>query len=487
MLATSALSKSLGMIQVVALGFLLTDKDYGLYGMALGVFGITQALREGGMRAILIRHSKRFDELVSPGFWLGMSLNLVAIAIILGAGKGVAVANEEPALMPVIAVLAATLLISPIEVVSNSKLSIDLRFKRLAAVSLWSNMLRIVVVIAAAAAGLGALSFAVAIMAGLLFRAILLTRYAAVTPWAGSVNFAIWPWLLRQAAWLMVGAAALGLQRQGDYLAASFFLSTAVLGLYVFAFQLVEQFDSMIAANVQNVLLPALSKLIDEKDRLAAAYERAVSLLVFVTAPATLCLALVADPLVRLVWADRWVEAIPVLQVLSVFFFGKVLFSVPYALLQGTGRFRFWACCCAIIGVSAASAAGLGAWQFGTAQAVAICVGCTLLLSGAVAVQLAHPAPTGRRVWLAWRILSPWLASVLIAGALFIAGQEIAWADGRGARALEVVVLTLCFGAAFGAFSLVAFRSQVAEVIRMSPGRFRPVLSRIVARVGISV
>ena len=99
--------------------------------------------------------------------------------------------------------------------------------------------------------------------------------------------------------------------------------SPAMLGYYNRG----EQFPKFIVTNIngsiQSVMLPALSSYQDDRVRVKNMVRRSIVTSSFIMFPAMVGLAVVAEPLVKIILTDKWLPAVPFLQT----------FCVSYALM----------------------------------------------------------------------------------------------------------------------------------------------------------
>jgi PST family polysaccharide transporter len=86
------------------------------------------------------------------------------------------------------------------------------------------------------------------------------------------------------------------------------------------------------------VLFPALSRVQDDPERFARAAERALNRIATVLYPAALLLLAGADPIVRLVYGEAWVPAIPAVQLFCVTTLLGGTSTVLVHALYGLGR-----------------------------------------------------------------------------------------------------------------------------------------------------
>lgn len=96
-----------------------------------------------------------------------------------------------------------------------------------------------------------------------------------------------------------------------------------------------KQFPELIMNNVNlsisSVLFPALSKLQDDRTKVAVASRLCVQVSTSVIAPLMLGMAAVAEPLIRLLLTDKWIPAVPYLQICCIYY---LMSSIYIAHLQ---------------------------------------------------------------------------------------------------------------------------------------------------------
>jgi PST family polysaccharide transporter len=139
----------------------------------------------------------------------------------------------------------------------------------------------------------------------------------------------------------MLGTGFLGaLVLQSGNLALGFLCTKAVVGQFFFAFNLSTQIWQLLSQNLGSVMLPALAKLQDDRPRQIAALLRASRMLAFIGVPLSLLLAVVAKPVILVVYGVKWLPAVPILQILAISMAVSLPGSLAYTALQSQGRFR---------------------------------------------------------------------------------------------------------------------------------------------------
>lgn len=118
------------------------------------------------------------------------------------------------------------------------------------------------------------------------------------------------------------------------------FNDRAMNGYYYLAFVLSMQIVRMFCENLVQVLIPVLNSMLGNRERLEGATIRTCRALATIVIPLSVCQAVLAGPMIRLVFGIKWSPVIPILQILSL---GPILFALTYALTSlnsAMGRFR---------------------------------------------------------------------------------------------------------------------------------------------------
>jgi lipopolysaccharide exporter len=321
-----ALSKAMTLIMTVALARLLGPEDFGLFALALVVMTMFDFVRDLGVAAALVQRPEPWSRLAPTG----LTLSLVAGAV-MGAGAflvapAAAGVLGEPALAPLIQVLAIGLTISALGVLPSSALRREIDFRR----RLWPEfsgaVVKAGVAIALAVAGTGVWSLVWAQLAA-----------STVT------TCAYWIVARPRVRFGFDGATAVSLLRFGlplsavglmsfavynvDYTAIGRRLGAEELGYYTLAYRLPELAVLAFCVVVGDVLFSTLSRLQDDREQLVARYLGTLRGVVAVTSFIGFMLSALAADVVGLLYGPRFAPAIDELAAISVF---TVLYTVSF-------------------------------------------------------------------------------------------------------------------------------------------------------------
>ncbi|WP_428390044.1 oligosaccharide flippase family protein [Mucisphaera sp.] len=322
----------------IALAWLLMPEDFGLIGLAYTVTAFTGIVRGNTITNVLIARSARFDLWSNPGFWMSVASGLLAACTIVLLSPVAAWAYDSNRLHGLLYVLAGAALFEALLSVPVARLRASLRFKLIAVCQTSIDTFKMVLTVALAALGFGTYSFVIPALAGAILLFVIYWSLARPKiKW--HPEFRRWRWLLSDTLALVGMQFFIVILWQGGYIMLGLFHEAAEVGLYFFAFRLSLQTLMLFSDNLTKVLFASLSTLQDDPARQTKAYLNSVRLIGPLAAGVCILQAVVADPLISLIFDDRWQGAIPILQILSVGMAIRVVAFPTGSFIQSQRRF----------------------------------------------------------------------------------------------------------------------------------------------------
>ena len=286
----------LGVTMVLAR--LLGPEPFGALAIFLVIVGYARILCDMGLTASLIQADTLDDADVPTAFWFN---NAVGTVLALGFYAGAAPIAEwygMPDLLELVHTAAVVVWLISIGLVQRAMLSRDMRFKRMAIIDL----------VAIVAGGASAVVLALLGEEQLALPALYLVRsvVTAAGLWAGSVTSVRgWPtWIRLRGMAQFSGLVALNswlgyFSDNLDRLLLGRAVSATNLAIFDQGMRYTRVPVDSVVAVVGRVAFPALSKMQQQPQKLAAAWERGVGLTFVATLPAALGGR--SDPATRLI------------------------------------------------------------------------------------------------------------------------------------------------------------------------------------------
>lgn len=332
-------------IKVVTLGcqlilaWKLSPTDFGLVALAYSVTAFTAVIQRNGLREILVQRAQRFDEYANSAFWLSLVIGLIVTLLTLAAAPLAAQIYQQPQLIGILSILAIGQMLLALQSVPGAKLQTRMKFRELSLVNLFEGVATGLLTVVFAMTGWGAYSIVLPIPLVQTTSLLIQLRLSGFRPRKG-FSWPIWREMIGSSSLLLGAALLYAFNMQGANIVLGLFRGAAVVGLFFFAYSLCNQVTSLITNNLYSVLLPTLSNLQDDIKRQTQVFLRVAGLVNLVGMFICFLLAAVADPLIRALYGEKWVAAIPSMQVLSIGMTFSISFALSINLSTAQGRFR---------------------------------------------------------------------------------------------------------------------------------------------------
>lgn len=323
-------------VSTVILARLLSQDDFGVAGYATVVISLLDVLSDLGVGASIIYY-KDDPQARDTAFWLGVGISLLLLAFLwIGAPLMGAFFNDVRA-VNVIRVLSFYFPLSALGNIQDHLLRKELSFAKKFIPDLARALSKGIVSIVMALMGFGAWSLIIGQLSGPLLAAITLW---IIYPWRpGFRFFRLWVKRLLGYGTKLVMVGVLGTAIGNiDYLLIGRYLGAEALGVYTLAFRLPDMLVTQLCNLVSQVTYPLYSKLQDDPQALVRGFLKTTQYISLLTLPIGLGIALVASPLVLVVFGQKWVDSIPVLRAISLYSVFQSLFYSAGIIYKAQGK-----------------------------------------------------------------------------------------------------------------------------------------------------
>jgi O-antigen/teichoic acid export membrane protein len=322
---------------------LLGPAEFGLVALADVFLVFMQVFLAEGFAKALIQRQQIDHSHLDTVFWLNLGMSLLLCAITLGSAGWLAQQFDTPALAPILRAFSVLFVITSFSTVQQAVLERAFAFRVMALRSLVAMAVSGGVGVTMALAGAGVWSLVGQRIVYELLAVAVLWRLSDWRPGL-SVNLAA----LKQLWGFGINTFGFNVltffHSRADDLLIGYFLGATALGYYSVAYRVLTILTYLLVNTSQQVALPVFSRLQDDLPRLRQAYCQATQLTSLIALPTFVGVAVLAQPLVLVVFGDQWLPAVPVLQLLAL---AGVTRSVTYfksAVLMAMNKphWRFW-------------------------------------------------------------------------------------------------------------------------------------------------
>lgn len=321
----------------IVLARLLSPDDYGMIGMLAIFLAISQVFIDGGFSSALIQRKECDDTTYSTVFYINVGISILCYGILFVAAPFIASFYGQPILKDIARVSSLSLIIGALSATNTVQLTKRIDFKTQSKINVLSAILSGITGIVMAYSGFGVWALVAQSVSLALFKLIMTVMSVR---WFPSLVFSgtIFKELFSFGSKLVVVSLISSVYTNIRSLIIGKRFSPADLGQYTTANKFATMAGTSLSGVLYNVSFPVLSKVQDDDAVLLDAYKRFLSVSAFAIFPLMMLLAGIAEPLIRFLVTDKWLECVPFLQILCFGWMYDCLTKINLNLLYVKGR-----------------------------------------------------------------------------------------------------------------------------------------------------
>ena len=321
----------------------LSPEDYGLMGMIVIFIALGQMLMQGGFSMALIQKKESDETDFSTAFWFNAGTAVVIYFILFFSAGAIASFFGKPVLVSITRVAALGIILNALSSVHVSLLTKKMDFRRMT----WINL--------SAALISGSTGLIMALRGYEVWALVFQTLAGNLISLAGLWLLSGWRPRLVFSTGSFRSLFSFGykvlLQGLTDVIFTRIYypligklFPVAQLGYYTNAGRFHEIFIRQTANSVTRVIFPAFSTIQDDREKFGSNYTRSFNMLAFLMFLGSMVLIVSSRPFVALALTDKWLPAIPFMQIFFIegFFFPLMMFNqnILYSAGMGSAALR---------------------------------------------------------------------------------------------------------------------------------------------------
>lgn len=312
------LGKLIVLITTAILARLLAKGDFGLVAVAVVAINYLSVLKDLGLGVALIQRKGDVQEAANTVFTINLFLGLALSALVIPLAPFVAAYFHDPQITSVLRWMGISFVINALGSVHTNWLVRDLDYRRKLVPELGGALTKGVISIGMAYMGYGVWSLVFGQIAGAVASVILVW---IILPWRPrfTLDRNVAGSLMKFGASVTLIDILTQITDNIDYVIVGRFFGLVPLSIYTLAYRLPEM---LLIGNLWvmgGVVFPAFSSIQDRPEDLRRGFLASVRVVELFAVPICLGLLIAADPIVRVVFGDQWLDAIPVLRVLAIY------------------------------------------------------------------------------------------------------------------------------------------------------------------------
>ncbi len=297
---------------VVLARWFISPADLGLFSIAFAAVTLVAFLQDFGVTRYINGERDLTPEKINTAFTLSVAFAWSVALLCLIAAWPISWFYGDPRLLPITLVVASSYLLVPLAIVPQAMCQRQMDYRSNTMIEVGSSIANATVALVLAMRGHGALALAWGAFAQQAARLV-------VSQWRAG-GMLPWPLRLTNAQPVLeiggtnsVLAVCGSVISRAPELVIGRLLGNVAVGLFARASGLALQLRLLVAGAVTGVFYPAFRLVRDRGEPLGAPYLRVVAAYTGITWPAMAGIAVLAQPLVGMLYGTRWLAAAPLL------------------------------------------------------------------------------------------------------------------------------------------------------------------------------
>ncbi|MFW6034848.1 MAG: MOP flippase family protein [Halothermotrichaceae bacterium] len=308
-------------LTLAILARILTPEEFGKIAIVTIIIGFSRQIARMGFSKAIIQKDEVSDGDLSSIFWFEQLLGFFAFLIIYFSAGLIGSFFDAPGAVRLVRVAALVFIFEPIDLVFRSLLKKELKMKVLKI----STSIRLIVVqitkIILAIMGFGAMSFVIGNIVGIfVLTVIMFYIFYKNKLWLPKMYFSfsqLKPYL-KFGIFISGKSIFNNLYNYIDEIIIGGILGSEMLGIYHFAKRMLQYVIKLITQPIAEVGFPLLTKMTSDYKKFNRIYIKLIKFIGTVTIPAYAGIAATAPYFVPIIFGAKWIPAIPVIVILSI-------------------------------------------------------------------------------------------------------------------------------------------------------------------------
>lgn len=324
-------------VVMIVLARLLTPADFGLIAMLLVFTAFAALFVDAGFGTALVQRKQTSADDETTVFLFSISIGCVVAAIFWLTAPAIAAFYAQPSLTAITRLLLFVLPLSALAAVPDALLTQRLDFRSRANAEIIASLCSGAVALVLAWRGFGVWSLVWQSLVAIGMRTLLLWLFSGWRP-RGRFSTVSFRSLFGFGSYMLMANLLNVISFRLQSLLIGKLFDSRALGYYILA-QNTQQAPAQFMSGVLNrVGLPVFATIADQPDKLIRALRLSLRVAIFVFVPCMAGIAVVAKPLVVVLYGARWVPAAPLLSVLALAAMFWPLHVLNLAAIGARGR-----------------------------------------------------------------------------------------------------------------------------------------------------
>jgi len=321
----------------IVLARILSPTEYGTVGLLMVILAFFQVFVDSGFNMALIQKQDRSETDLSTVLFFNIFISLVCYILLWLIAPYIATFYQNELLINLTRVLALSVFLNALFSVPMTIFAINLDFKSIARTNLIAVFISGTIAIIMAYKGYGVWA--------LVYQTIIKSLLTVILTWFqirwkpllifSKESFAS---LFSYGSKLLISSLLGMVVNNFSNLFIAKLSSIKDLGFYSRGTQFADIVYGTFSSVIDSVLMPTLSTIQNERERLIELTRSAIKTAGLIVIPILLGMAVIAEPLIKFLLTDKWIMAVPIMQIFCLARLISIISGINVNVLYAIGR-----------------------------------------------------------------------------------------------------------------------------------------------------
>lgn len=321
----------------IVIARILSPDDYGIIGMTAIFLAIATVFVDSGFGSALIQKKDRNEDDYSTCFYFNLIVGSLLYLVIWFTSPSIAMFYRTPILCDVLRVLGLTLVFNSLSVSQTARMTAEMKFKEMSVITIVAQLVTGLIGLYLAYTGFGVWALVFQQIGGSIVRLIMIEAYLRWIP-QPVFSVASFRHLFSYGSKILCSSLINVVYDNMYTLVIGRTFSAKEVGFYNRA----NQFSTLPTVTILNIFMkvafPLMAEVQDDTEKLKYAYKKFLRVPLFVLYPILFGLIALSEPLILVLLGEKWLPAVPLLQVLCIGSFFDPLTHINLNILYVKGR-----------------------------------------------------------------------------------------------------------------------------------------------------
>ncbi len=330
-------TRALSFFRTIIIAHILSPNQFGLYGIAAITLAFLEMVSETGINIYLVQKIEKIDKYLDTAWIVSIIRGFAISIIILASTPFVSFFFNSPQVTSMLILLSLVPIlrgfINPSVVRFQKEFKFNKEFYYRTSIFLVETAVSLLLVIVLR----DPISLIWGIVAGAVFELAISFLFIRPNPRV-SYNFAIFKDIIFHGKWITFGGIFTYLFHNADNVVVGKLLGTGSLGVYDMVYRISMLPITEVADIVSRVTFPVYVRIEKDRLRLKKAYIKTTILVGLVSLPFVSLFFFFSEPIIQVILGPKWLSAVDILRVLSLFALIHVIITPSNVLLYSVKK-----------------------------------------------------------------------------------------------------------------------------------------------------